>query len=137
MNRTNNCHKCGGTFQKQHGPFVQTLHGEKIEVPDIDYLRCKSCGETMTDLDNSQKVLEQSRQIYRQRHDLLSPQEIHDIRTRYRLSIEDLAGLLHAELRHVQRWEDGRAVQSRAFDVLLRVLRDLPGSYDLLRQRAA
>jgi hypothetical protein len=35
------------------------------------------------------------------------------------------------------RWESGRNVQTGAMDLLLRLIRDLPGSIGYLRSRAA
>ncbi len=37
----------------------------------------------------------------------------------------------------VSRWESGRNVQTAAMDMLLRLIRDLPGSIDYLRDHAA
>jgi len=37
----------------------------------------------------------------------------------------------------VSRWESGRNVQSAAMDMLLRLIRDVPGSIPYLRDRAA
>jgi len=37
----------------------------------------------------------------------------------------------------ISRWEAGRSVQTEAMDVLLRLLRDVPGSLDYLRAHAA
>jgi transcriptional regulator with XRE-family HTH domain len=37
----------------------------------------------------------------------------------------------------ISRWESGRDVQTEAMEMLLRLLRDLPGSLDYLRQHAA
>jgi hypothetical protein len=37
----------------------------------------------------------------------------------------------------LSRWEAGRNVQSAAMDVLLRLIRDLPGSLEYLREHAA
>ncbi len=37
----------------------------------------------------------------------------------------------------VSRWESGRNVQTAAMDMLLRLIRDLPGSIEYLRARAA
>jgi hypothetical protein len=35
------------------------------------------------------------------------------------------------------RWESGRNVQTAAMDILLRMIRDLPGSIEYLREHAA
>jgi len=37
----------------------------------------------------------------------------------------------------VSRWESGRNVQTAAMDMLLRLIRDLPGHIEYLRARAA
>jgi DNA-binding transcriptional regulator YiaG len=37
----------------------------------------------------------------------------------------------------VSRWESGRNVQTAAMDILLRLIRDLPGSIEYLRGHAA
>jgi hypothetical protein len=37
----------------------------------------------------------------------------------------------------VSRWASGRNVQTVAMDLLLRLIRDLPGSIEYLRARAA
>jgi DNA-binding transcriptional regulator YiaG len=49
----------------------------------------------------------------------------------------DLARLLRLGANTVSRWESGRNVQTAAMDLLLRLLRDLPGSIDYLREHAA
>jgi DNA-binding transcriptional regulator YiaG len=37
----------------------------------------------------------------------------------------------------ISRWESGRNVQTAAMDILLRLLRDLPGGIEYLRRHAA
>jgi DNA-binding transcriptional regulator YiaG len=53
------------------------------------------------------------------------------------LTQEALARLLRLGSNTLSRWEAGRNVQTAAMDVLLRLLRDLPGSLDYLRRLAA
>jgi DNA-binding transcriptional regulator YiaG len=48
-----------------------------------------------------------------------------------------LARLLHLGANTVSRWESGRNVQTAAMDVLIRLIRDLPGSMEYLRRHAA
>ncbi len=48
-----------------------------------------------------------------------------------------LAHLLRLGANTVSRWEAGRNVQTAAMDMLLRLLRDLPGSIDYVRRHAA
>ncbi|WP_425160085.1 helix-turn-helix domain-containing protein, partial [Candidatus Binatus sp.] len=49
----------------------------------------------------------------------------------------NLARLLRLGANTVSRWESGRNVQTAAMDILLRLIRDLPGSIDYLRSHAA
>jgi putative zinc finger/helix-turn-helix YgiT family protein len=75
--------------------------------------------------------------IYRKQHGLLSAEEIRALRQRFELTQSELARLLHLGANTVSRWESGRKVQTAAMDVLLRLLRDVPGSMKYLRDRAA
>ena len=75
--------------------------------------------------------------LYRKKHGLLSADEIRAIRTRFDLTQAELARLLRLGANIVSRWESGRNVQSAAMDLLLRMIRDLPGSLDYLREHAA
>jgi putative zinc finger/helix-turn-helix YgiT family protein len=75
--------------------------------------------------------------IYRKRHGLLSGDEIHAVRERFSLTQAALSRLLRLGANTVSRWESGRNVQTAAMDMLLRLIRDLPGSIDYLRDHAA
>ena len=68
---------------------------------------------------------------------LLSADEIRTIRDQFNLTQTDLARLLRLGANTVSRWESGRNVQTAAMDILLRMIRDLPGSIEYLRQHAA
>ncbi len=68
---------------------------------------------------------------------LLSAEDIRAIRERFELNQPDLARLLRLGANTVSLWESGRNVQTGAMDTLLRLVRDLPGSIDYLRDHAA
>jgi len=74
--------------------------------------------------------------IYRRKHGLLSADEIRAIRDQFNLTQADLARLLRLGANTVSRWESGRNVQTAAMDILLRMIRDLPGSIEYLRDHA-
>jgi len=63
--------------------------------------------------------------------------EIRSIRERFGLTQAELARLLRLGDYTISRWEAGRNVQAAAMDMLLRMIRDLPGSLDYLRKHAA
>lgn len=75
--------------------------------------------------------------LYRKKHGLLSADNIRAIRERFGLSQAELADLLRLGANTISRWESGRNVQSAAMDILLRLIRDLPGSIEYLRNPAA
>ena len=68
---------------------------------------------------------------------ILSAEQIRAIRNRHDLTQADLARLLRLGGNTISRWEAGRNVQTAAMDVLLRLIRDLPGAFTYLRDHAA
>jgi HTH-type transcriptional regulator/antitoxin MqsA len=113
------------------------VNGEDIAVPLAQHLVCPKCGEVVLRFRDSKRLHEDAIAIYRKKHDLLSADEIRAIRERFGLTQADLARLLRLGANTVSRWESGRNVQTGAMDMLLRLIRDLPGSVDYLRDRAA
>jgi putative zinc finger/helix-turn-helix YgiT family protein len=113
------------------------LNGEEVSVPSAAHLRCPKCQEVVLRLSDARRLQEDAVAIYRRKHQLLSADEIRAIRERYGLTQSELARLLHLGANTISRWESGRNVQTEAMEMLLRLLRDLPGSFDYLRQHAA
>jgi DNA-binding transcriptional regulator YiaG len=68
---------------------------------------------------------------------LLSADEIHSIRERFGLTQAELARLLRLGANTISRWEAARNAQTASLDMVLRVIRDVPGTLDYLRRRAA
>jgi len=114
-----------------------SVNGEAIRVPNIPHLRCHKCGEGLFTLQDAEMMRLGAFAIYRRTRGLLSIAEIRAIRERYSLTQAELARLLRLGGNTVSRWEAGRNVQSAAMDVLLRLIRDLPGSLEYLRHHAA
>jgi putative zinc finger/helix-turn-helix YgiT family protein len=113
------------------------VNGEEISVPSAAHLHCPKCGEIVLRFQDSKRLQEDAIAIYRKTHELLSADEIRGIRERFSLTQADLARLLRLGSNTVSRWESGRNVQTAAMDMLLRLIRDLPGSIDYLRNHAA
>lgn len=131
------CVSCGTMMKPMRGPRAYALNGERIVVPSVAYLACPRCGDTMIGLREWKRQHEDAVDIYRKRHGLLSAAELRALRQRLGLNQAALARLLRLGANTVSRWESGRNVQSAAMDLLLRMLRDLPGSVAYLRKRAA
>jgi putative zinc finger/helix-turn-helix YgiT family protein len=131
------CPACGTTMRERRGELALPVNGEEVTVPDVAHLRCPKCGEVVLSLAHSRQFRQRALGLYRDRYRLLSADEIRAIRERYDLTQAELARLLRLGGNTVSRWEAGRNVQSAAMDVLLRLIRDLPGSLEYLRNHAA
>ena len=131
------CPACGTTMTEKRGRLSLPVNGEEIAVPSVAHLHCPKCGEVVLRLQDSKRLGEDAIAIYRKKHGLLSSDEIRSIRERFELTQSDLARLLRLGANTVSRWESGRNVQTAAMDILLRLIRDLPGSIDYLRNHAA
>ena len=113
------------------------VNGEEVSVPSAAHLRCPKCDEIVLRLSDARRLQEDAIAIYRKKHGLLSADEIRAIREHFDLTQAELARLLHLGANTISRWESGRNVQTEAMEVLLRLLRDLPGSFTYLRRHAA
>jgi len=131
------CPRCGTLVKEARGRLKLPMNGEEITVPSAAHLKCPKCGEVVLRLQDAKRLHEDASEIYRRKHDLLSANEIRAIRERFNLNQTDLARLLRLGANTVSRWESGRNVQTAAMDMLLRLIRDLPGSIDYLREHAA
>ena len=106
-------------------------------MPSASHLKCPKCGETVLRFQEAKRLHEDASEIYRRKHGLLSADEIRAIRERFDLNQAELARLLRLGANSVSRWESGRNVQTAAMNMLLRLIRDLPGSIDYLRDHVA
>ena len=131
------CPVCGTEMVERRGTLRLPVNGEEIAVPSAAHLHCPKCGEVVLRFQDSKRLGEDAIAIYRRKHGLLSADEIRAIRERFNLTQADLAHLLRLGANTVSRWESGRNVQTAAMDILLRMIRDLPGSIEYLRDHAA
>lgn len=131
------CPTCGTTMVEKRKTLRLPVNGEEIAVPSSAHLRCPSCGEILLRFQDSKRLSEDAIAIYRKKHGLLSADEIRAVREGFGLTQAGLARLLRLGTNTISRWESGRNVQTAAMDILLRLIRDLPGSIDFLREHAA
>ena len=131
------CPVCGTAMKERRGTLKLPVNGEEIAVPGAPHLRCPSCGETVLRLDQARRLQEAAHALYRQKYGLLSADEIRTLREQLGVTQNVLAALLRLGANTLSRWESGRNVQTASMDVLLRMLRDVPGTVDYLRRRAA
>jgi putative zinc finger/helix-turn-helix YgiT family protein len=131
------CPTCGTMMVDKRGTLRLPVNGEEIAVPSAAHLSCPGCAEVVLRFQDSKRLGEDAIAIYRKKHGLLSADEIRALRERFDLTQAALARLLRLGANTVSRWESGRNVQTAAMDMLLRLIRDLPGSIDYLRDHAA
>jgi len=122
---------------ERRGTLRLPINGEEVAVPASAHLRCPRCGEVVLRFRDSKRLGEDATARYRRKHGLLSADEIRAIRERFELTQADLARLLRLGANTISRWESSRNVQTAAMDMLLRLIRDLPGSIEYLREHAA
>ncbi|MFI5299612.1 MAG: type II TA system antitoxin MqsA family protein [Polyangiales bacterium] len=131
------CPRCGTQMKEARGTLRIPVNGEETAVRRALHLRCPKCQETMLRVEDARRLNEAAIEVYRTKHGLLSADEIRALREHFALTQAALASLLHLGLNTVSRWEAGRNVQTEAMDVLLRLLRDVPGSLEYLKAHAA
>jgi len=131
------CPRCGTMMTERRSALNLPVNGEEVSVPSSLHLRCAKCDEVVLRLADARRLHESAIAIYRKKHGLLSANDIRAIRERFGLTQAELARLLHLGANTISRWESGRNVQTEAMEMLLRLIRDLPGSLDYLRRHAA
>jgi putative zinc finger/helix-turn-helix YgiT family protein len=131
------CPRCGTMMAERRSALELPVNGEEVSVPSAVHLRCPECDEVVLRFSDSRRLQGDAIAIYRKKHGLLSADEIRAIRQRFGLTQSELAHLLHLGANTISRWESGRNVQTEALEMLLRLIRDLPGSLDYLRRHAA
>ena len=131
------CPTCGSMMRERRSSLSTSVNGEDVLVRDASHLRCPKCREVVLRLDEVRHLNQAALDIYRRKYGLLSSDEIRSLRERLGLTQVELGRLLRLGSNTISRWESGRNVQTAAMNVLLRLIRDLPGSLDYLRDHAA
>jgi putative zinc finger/helix-turn-helix YgiT family protein len=131
------CPSCGMAMVERRGKLILPVNGEDIGVPGSVHLRCPKCHEVVLRARDARRLGEDAIGIYRQKHGLLSADEIRAIRERFHLTQAQFAQLLRLGTNTLSRWESGRNVQTEAMDTLVRLVRDVPGTIEYLRHHAA
>ena len=133
----NACPECGVAMKERRGKLKLPVNGEETTVPDATHLSCPKCHEVVLRFDDARRLRQRALETYRAKYGLLTAEEIRSLRERYGLTQAEMARLLRLGGNTMSRWEAGRNVQTASMDMLLRMIRDLPGSLDYLRKHAA
>jgi len=133
----NACPACGKVMVEKHSKLSFPVNGEDVAVPHMAHLACPKCHEIVLRMDDARRLREGALDLYREKYNLLSADEIRGLRERLRLTQSALARLLRLGVNTISRWEAGRNIQTSAMDVLLRLVRDVPDSLAYLKKHAA
>ena len=101
---------------------IFAVRGEPIST-DVEYMRCKKCGDEVLNPTTSNDPFKLAYREYRQRHNLLQPEEILSWRKEHHLSQGELAKLLGIGIATINRYENG-SLQSESHEHLLRLAMD-------------
>ena len=101
---------------------VYNVRGEPTQI-EAEVTICQKCGSKIFDEERDSRNLEKAYSLYREKHDLLPPDEIRSMREKYGLSQRALSRLLGCGEITIHRYENG-AIQDNAHDNLLRSIAD-------------
>ena len=124
-------------MKEKRGKLAFPVNGEEVRVPDATHLACPKGHDPVLRVDDARRLRERALDLYRGKYGLLTAEDIRSLRERFGLTQAELARLLRLGQNTLSRWEAGRNIQTAAMDVLLRVLRDVPGGLEYLRKHAA
>jgi len=124
-------------MKEKQGKLAFPVNGEDVRVPESSYLACPNGHDRVLRVEDPRRLRERALDLYRGKYGLLTADEIRSLRERFGLTQAELARLLRLGHDTLSRWEAGRNVQTAAMDMLLRVLRDVPGGLEYVRTHAA
>lgn len=129
------CLICGaGKARKVRTEYRTKYDGGSVSVPDVEMYRCSECHEEFLTPEQSRSVSAAVKNTVRQSSGLLAPKKIVEIRERLGLTQRELERLLDQGPKVVTRWENGRVIQNKNADMILRLLDHEPRLLTLVRE---
>jgi HTH-type transcriptional regulator/antitoxin MqsA len=101
-------------------------------IEDFEVFACESCGEYFPTKESQGRAEAVVRDLHRKASNMLSSEEIKRIREFFPLSQDAFGLLLGGGRKAFARYENGRVMQSRPMDNLLRILADYPQAIECL-----
>ena len=133
MNNIDFCIECESTFiEKVTKPEEFNIRGDRITV-EVTYYHCKDCGVNFEDLNDDNDYLDTAYRIYREKHNMLQPEDIKELRKKYNLTQGELANILGWGPVTLSRYENG-ALQDSVHDKMLKLLKEPFNLYVLLTE---
>ena len=118
------CEKCGFV---EHTRIVERIEVLPVRGEDVSYdsrvRMCSSCGEELFDEELDSVNLQNAYDVYRQRHNIITTEEIRALRLEYGFTQRGLSNLLGWGEISIHRYENG-SVPDDAHNQLLRMIQD-------------
>jgi putative zinc finger/helix-turn-helix YgiT family protein len=130
------CADCGGEYLLTNKLGEFEVRGETFEVGIYERYVCQNCGEELFPASVASKLQRTANDLYRQKHKMMTGQEIQVLRAEHNIAQEELEDILGVGKKTVARWENGKCIQSKTADTLLRVFQKFPAAFDWSRQKA-
>jgi putative zinc finger/helix-turn-helix YgiT family protein len=109
------------------------VRGEAIPT-NVEYLKCEECGSEFRDPSSQKDPLETAYREYRQRHVMLQPEKIRELREQYGLTQQEMSNLLGWGGATLSRYENG-ALQDEAHETILRLIQEPHNLLELIEQK--
>ena len=110
---------------------ILTVDGNRIIVPQVDFVRCDQCGETLIPAASSRRISKFQAQASEQ----LSQKELHQIFERTDLTQKEFAEALGLGEKTFHRWIKGNQVVSRSMGYYLRAMDRFPEVFRWVKER--
>ena len=130
------CCECGNEMRFTDEPITEQFRGETITVHGISRYVCDECGNDVMPASEATKLSMKLAEEYAKKMGLLAPEEIKEIRKSINLTQSEFERIVGVSSPTVCRWERGTSIQSKSTDLLLRLMRDIPGVSQYLKVKA-
>ena len=130
---------CPNCEKERELDFINTteevnIRNEAIPV-HVEYLKCKQCGTEFRDPRSTIDPLDNAYREYRQRHGMLLPEKIKELREQYGLTQQELSSLLGWGGATLSRYENG-ALQDETHETVLRLIQEPHNLLKLIEQKS-
>lgn len=116
------------TMETKNMDSSVTVNRTDYPVENIEYSKCPNCGEEAVWMDQARRNDKRFADAKRAASDLLISSEITDARNQWGLTQSLTSQLLGGGANSFNKYESGAVIQSAAMDLVIRLIRDVPGT---------
>ncbi|KAA3617555.1 MAG: hypothetical protein D8M58_01665 [Calditrichaeota bacterium] len=126
MRELTGCPLCGSEdLTKEIGKKeIIKIRNEKIEVISNNSIQCDSCKESITSFKSEDELINEARQIYREKKNIPSPTDIINFKKQYNLGFRDFEELTGIANKTLQRYIKGAIPDPSTVKLLVLLMND-------------